>query len=135
MIVYLAGPINGCTDTEAHGWRDDFMASLPQLKFLDPMVRDYRGREDESVNEIVESDLSDIDECDIFLAYCWQVSWGTGMEILYAYRTAKPVVLIVPEGQRISPWLRYHSHLIVGTLAEAGVALMKWANHSPLGDL
>lgn len=123
MIVYLAGPINGCTDEEAHGWRDGFMASLPDLKFLDPMVRDYRGREDESVNEIVESDIEDINECDVFLAYCWQISWGTGMEVFYAYRTGKRVILVVPEGERISPWLRYHSHDIVPTLAVAAVLL------------
>lgn len=28
--VYLAGPINGCTDDEAGGWRDGFMARHPE---------------------------------------------------------------------------------------------------------
>lgn len=117
--LYLAGPINGCTDDEANGWRQGFMDSLPGYKFLDPMVRDYRGKEDESVNEIVEGDKSDIEACDVFLAYCWQVSWGTAMEILYAHQVGKRVVLVIPEGARISPWLRYHSHAIYSTLAGA----------------
>lgn len=36
--VYLGGPINGCTDSEANGWRQGFMDSLAGCKFLDPMV-------------------------------------------------------------------------------------------------
>lgn len=119
ITIYMAGPINGCTDDEAHGWRQGLMEMLPAFQFLDPMRRDYRGKEDESVNEIVAGDIADIDACDIFLAYCWQVSWGTAMEIFYACRSGKTVVLVVPEGARISPWLRYHSHAILPTLAAA----------------
>ena len=122
--IYLAGPINGCTDDEASGWRKKFMEMLPngKYKFLDPMRRDFRGKEDESVDEIVWGDLADIDNSDVFLAYCWQPSWGTAMEIHYAYaQTEHPlsVVLVVPEGSRISPWLRYHSDHIVSTLEDA----------------
>lgn len=123
--VYLAGPINGCTDAEAHGWRQGFIEMCsdpnygPPYRFLDPMRRDYRGKEDESVEEIVHGDIADIDACDVFLGYCWQVSWGTAMEIFYAHRAGKRVVLVVPEGTRISPWLRYHSTVIASTLGEA----------------
>jgi nucleoside 2-deoxyribosyltransferase len=123
--IYLAGPINGCTDDEANGWRQGFIERLAGkgFVFLDPMVRDYRGREDECVAEIVEGDKGDIDACDTFLAYCWQTSWGTGMEILYAWETGKHVLLVIPEGVRISPWQRYHSHQICWTLAEAAAVL------------
>jgi len=114
--VYLAGPINGCSDEGASGWRDAFMADRPHLEFLDPMRRDYRGREDESVNEIVEGDIADIYACDVFLANCWQVSWGTAMEIFFAHDIGKKVILVIPEGTRISPWLRYHSDEIHNTL-------------------
>lgn len=133
--VYLAGPINGCTDDEANGWRQGFMESLAGCKFLDPMVRDYRGREDECVGEIVEGDKADIDACDIFLAYCWQVSWGTAMEIYYAWerwgypqgrKPKKHIILVVPEGSRISPWLRHHSDLIIPTLADARQAIIDY---------
>lgn len=34
-----------------------------------------------------------------------------------AHRSGKRVVLVIPEGTRISPWLRYHSHAIVSDLA------------------
>lgn len=145
--VYLAGPINGCTDDEANGWRQGFIdrhnyrcwdcqrqsgqfhqaictvgeGYIRRVEFLDPMRRDYRGKEDESVDEIVELDIKDIDECDVFLAYCWQVSWGTAMEIFYAYNAGKWVIVVIPEGQRISPWLRYHSHQIFSTLDEVNL--------------
>lgn len=128
--VYLAGPINGCTDDEANGWRESFMTRLPTYGFLDPMERDYRGREDECINEIVELDKSDINDCDIFLAYHWKSSDGTSMEIHYAWelrqkQSESPLVLVViPEGQRISPWVRYHSDKIIPTL-EDGVGWIK----------
>lgn len=118
--VYLAGPINGCTDEEAHGWRDGFVKRLgPDYHYLDPMVRDYRGREDECYKEIVHGDLLDIEKCDFFLAYCWQPSWGTAMEIHYAWESVKRIVVVVPEGQRVSPWLRYHAAYIAPTLEDA----------------
>lgn len=120
-VVYMAGPINGCNDDEANGWRETFDRKMRSIgnTTLDPMVRDYRGREDESVKEIVELDIADIDACDVFLAYCWQTSWGTAMEIFYAWRAGKKVILVVPEGSRISPWLRYHSTDIVTSLDRA----------------
>lgn len=119
MKVYLGGPINGCSDDEANGWRDGFRALLPDCEFIDPMVRDYRGREDDSVREIVEFDKKDINDADVVLAYCWQASWGTAMEIFYAWEHGRTVVVVVPEGARVSPWLRYHSNTVLSTLADA----------------
>lgn len=123
--IYLAGPILGCTDEETNGWRQGFMARLPRCGFLDPMVRDYRGREAECYEEIVELDKQDIEESDVVVAYCWQVSWGTAMELHFAWDDRgvgarwHRVVVVIPEGQRISPWLIYHSDIVVHTLEEA----------------
>lgn len=116
-VVYLAGPINGCTDAEANDWRSYIKQHVANT--LDPMSRDYRGREDESVGEIVELDKLDIRYCDVFLANCPQPSYGTAMEILYAWQQEKPVVVIVPAGKPVSPWIRYHSTSIVHTLDDA----------------
>ena len=123
MKVYLAGPINGCDDDEANGWREGVMARHPDLTFLDPMARDYRGREDQCVDEIVEGDKDDIDLADVVLAYCWQASWGTAMELMWAYLGHKRIIVVVPEGARVSPWLRYHSEVVVPSLAEAEALL------------
>lgn len=122
MKVYLCGPINGCTDDEAVNWRQVVKDALGVERCLDPMVRDYRGREDESVAEIVENDKADIDGSSAVIANCWQVSAGTAMEILYAWERGVPVVAVVPPGARISPWYRYHA-TIVHSLADAMAAV------------
>lgn len=129
-IVYLAGPINACSDAEAISWREAVIGALSsavqdrQVEFLDPMRRDYRGREDQAVSEIVEGDKIDIDQCDIFLANCWKPSVGTSMEIYYAWlKKTVPIIAIV--GEKPSPWLTYHCHRLVPTTEEAIKSLWK----------
>lgn len=122
--VYLAGGINGLSDADAKDWREYAKGELEGFDTLDPMRRDYRGREDESVEEIVQGDLKDIRECDVVLASCVRPSWGTAMEIHYAaYEAAKPVYAVVPEGQAISPWLRYFTRGIYNTFEQAITAI------------
>jgi hypothetical protein len=111
MSVYLAGPINGCTDAEMFDWRRDLIRRMPNTTFADPTVRDYRGIEDANVAAIVEQDKADIDGCDIVVAYCPRPSVGTSMEVLYAWQDGgKAVFVWAPPGAPVSPWLRYHSH-------------------------
>lgn len=124
MRVYLAGPILGVTDDQAIEWRESARIAwngLP-IETVSPMVRDYRGREDENVAEIVEGDIRDIESCDIVLAFCWQPSVGTSMEIRHAWTKGIPVYAIVYG--RVSPWLRYHATLFQ-TLGDALVAIAR----------
>lgn len=125
MKIYLGGPINGCTDEEASGWRD---ALKPLIEargdvFIDPMRRDYRGREMEPgiAEEIVRGDLDDIDSSDVLLMNCPKPSVGTSMEIFYGHSTGKPVVVVIPDdGRAPSPWLVVHSDLVIrGNAAQA----------------
>lgn len=115
MLVYLCGPINGCTDAECNDWRSYAKSRLSDT--IDPMRRDYRGREAESVNEIVELDKIDVQECDVVIANCPKPSVGTSMEVLYAWQLGKTIVVIAPDP--VSPWLRYHSTKVFGTIKEA----------------
>lgn len=115
MIVYLCGPINGCTDAECNDWRAFAKERLPFTR--DPMKRDYRGREAESYREIVELDKLDVRQCDVILANCPKPSVGTSMEILLAWQLGKPVVVVAPEP--CSPWLRYHSTKVCQSMSEA----------------
>lgn len=117
MKVYLCGPINGCTDAEAKDWRQYAKTKLPFT--MDPMVRDYRGREDLNVREIVEQDKRDISDCDVLLVKYDKPSVGTSMEIMYAYERSKCIVVVAAETTSISPWLRYHSSKIFHTFDEA----------------
>lgn len=125
MNIYLAGAINGKSDAECIGWREQYKSMLPGNRFLDPMDRDYRGREDENVEEIVRGDMIDIRLSDAVVAWCEAPSWGTAMEIRYAHQIGRRVVVIVPDGP-VSPWLRFHATEVVGSLAEAKEIVTGW---------
>ena len=116
--VYLCGPINGCTDEECNDWRTTAKVFYPNA--IDPMVRDYRGREQECYKEIVELDKDDILTSDALLVNYDKPSVGTSMEVFFAWEIlCKPTVVMCKSGTSISPWLRYHSDAIVHSLADA----------------
>jgi nucleoside 2-deoxyribosyltransferase len=118
--IYLCGAINGCTDSECNDWRKQVQQDLAgKFAFLDPMRRDYRGIEDQSVNEIVHGDYADIAASDIVLVAADKPSWGTAMEMHHAFAGGGKFVIAVCGAERVSPWLRYHSHLLVKTLDQA----------------
>lgn len=126
VTVYLCGGINGLSDADAKDWREDAKLRLPLT--LDPMRRDYRGREAECVAEIVIGDLKDIADSDVVLAMCNRPSWGTAMEIYHAaIIVGIPVYTVVPLDVAVSPWLSHHSAIFtsldsaidaIGKLAE-----------------
>jgi nucleoside 2-deoxyribosyltransferase len=117
MRVYLAGPINGCTDHEAMGWRQQVKDALGEGVCVDPMRRDYRGAESLNVDLIVTSDLRDIETCDVVLANVWQLSVGTSMECWFAFERKIPVVIIAPPD--VSPWWAYVASSAHATVSEA----------------
>ena len=127
MKVYLGGPIAGCTDEEAKDWRNHLKKILPSIEFSDPMDRDFREVDGDHTEVIVEGDLDAIDSCDVLLANCWKIGWGTGMEIMYASRWADIKILtIVPPEHPISPWLTYHCDYIARSMEDAIETLKNW---------
>lgn len=116
--IYLCGPINGCTDEECTDWRE-YVKSQWEGRCIDPMVRDYRGRETEAFREIVELDKIDVAESDIIVVNYDKPSVGTSMEVLYAWQIGKRIILVCREDANISPWLRYHSTHIVHSFDDA----------------
>ena len=129
--LYLAGPISACTDSEAKDWREQAKSELSgEFTFLDPMSRDYRGRELEPgiAAEIVNGDKEDIRSSDILLVFCPKPSVGTSMEVFYGFDVlGKPVVIVHPDA-RPSPWLIQHSTKIVKTFGEAIDAIRNLQN-------
>jgi hypothetical protein len=119
--VYVAGPINGCSDVECKDWRAEVARHHPCI--IDPMVRDYRGREESAYREIVELDKDDILKADAVLVRYLKPSVGTSMEILFAYDNCIPVVVWTDVGISISPWMRYHSKFIETTLNDSLLAM------------
>lgn len=120
--IYLAGPINGCTDSECKDWREWVKQRWPGT-CLDPMLRDARDKTmtQELAAEIVLADLADIRAADAILVYWDRPSVGTSMEIFYAAFClpgagvfgSKPVFLINASGKPIeSPWLLHYASYI-----------------------
>lgn len=116
--TYLCGGINGLSDAACRDWREEAKDMLHTLT-LDPMRRDYRGREDAFAREIVNGDREDIQNSDFILANVSTPSWGTAMEIYMAHSYEKPVIAFAPTGARISPWLRFHCKSIWPSLEVA----------------
>ncbi len=122
--VYLAGPIDGCTDDECKNWRNEIIADrLLEWHCLDPMRRDYRGKEN-LYREIVELDKLVIRNSDVVLVNYTNLkpgSAGTAMEIIYAWTLGKPVVLVYGADNPWppSPWLQYHCTRICTDMTEA----------------
>ncbi len=83
--IYLCGPIMDEHEGEARAWREKATQELGQdFLLLDPMRRNFKDREVDSANEIVEFDLQDIRDADIILVNYCKNSIGTAMEVFYA---------------------------------------------------
>lgn len=138
--VYMAGPINGCTDDEATNWREQLPKDVreacelhqdvdsDEFYFIDPMARDFRGIEGDNTDLIVHGDLEDIQMSQFVVANAWQISAGTMMEVFYAaYVLRKPVVVVLPPDAKVSPWLKYFAYRVVNSLPQAAGALVSLA--------
>ena len=88
---------------------------------LDPMRRNFKDREVDSANEIVEFDLQDVREADIVLVNYCKPSIGTSMEVFYAsHDLGKFVVVFSPfDFPNCSPWMIRFSIKIISDLEDA----------------
>jgi len=106
--IYLCGPIMDELADGAREWRQTATARLSnQFTILDPMRRNFKDREVDSANEIVEFDLQDVREADILLVNYSKASIGTAMEVFYAaHDLGKFVVAFSPfDFQNCNPWM------------------------------
>ncbi len=120
--IYLCGPIMDEHEGEARRWRESATEQLQQhFTILDPMRRNFKDREVDSANEIVDFDLQDIREADIVLVNYSKNSIGTSMEVFYAANNlGKFVVAFSPFSyQDCSPWMVRFCTKILPTLEDA----------------
>lgn len=122
-MIYLCGPINGRSDDDCRNWREQAKALLSAT--IDPMARDYRGRELEPgiAAEIVENDKEDILASTALLVMFDKPSVGTAMEVLFAYEHGIPVHIVNVSGKPLSPWMIYHATALHETLEDACATL------------
>ncbi len=122
--IYLCGPIMDEHGGAAREWRKVVARKLGrQFRLLDPMRRNFKDREVDSANEIVEFDLQDIRAADILLVNYSKASIGTAMEVFYASNNlGKFVVAFSPfEFRDCSPWMvRYCTKILPSLEAALG---------------
>jgi hypothetical protein len=117
--IYLCGRINGCTDRECKKWRKKAKRLLSNHNCIDPMDRDYRGRESVYEYEIIEKDKENIDNSEIILVWIDRPSFGTAMEIMYAHMNGQTILAVNNIGDALSPWVAYHATAMFNTLEDA----------------
>lgn len=130
-VVYLAGPINGCTDRQANEWRaiaKNLLADFADVS--DPMERDYRGSEEDNAQRIVDDDLRAIAYCNAIMVNPWRPSVGTAMETIYAYRELRRHVVVVRH-DGLSPWFVANSHHVADSLPDAIAYLREHFRRTP----
>jgi len=97
-------------------WRKIAVKRLEKkFALLNPMRRNFKDREVDSANEIVEFDLQDIRNADILLVNYGKPSIGTAMEVFYASNNLqKFVVAFSPfDFRNCSPWMvRYCTKIL-----------------------
>lgn len=118
-LVYLAGPIAGCTGPEAFDWRlvaeklldDRGIEALTPMRAKSGLLceksisRDFHDYQDRGVfytpYGIMTRDHTDVLRSDALLVYfvgAETVSAGTAMELAWAFDRHKPVVVAIEEG-------------------------------------
>jgi nucleoside 2-deoxyribosyltransferase len=118
--VYLAGPMEDCTEDHMTGWRQltANALKLSDINTLDPTRRvsfhDQLGENLENVTKtmntckrIFKQDLQDIAESKVVLADVRRSSGrgtGTSMELMFAHTKNKIIILWADEGDYIHPF-------------------------------
>lgn len=120
--IYLCGPIMDEVEGHARAWREQAKIELADtFTLLDPMRRNFKDREVDSANEIVEFDLQDVRDADIILINYNKPSIGTAMEVFYASHVLhKFVIAFSPFSfQDCNPWMVKYCTKILPSLEDA----------------
>jgi nucleoside 2-deoxyribosyltransferase len=130
--AFISGPILGMENEQ--DYRETIAKICVKLGFdvIDPWHREsvlYEGDEKcwwtkVPVPDFVQRDLDDAERCDVMIVYLPKLSAGACMELFYAKRKGKKVI-VVSEMECLSPWIVIHSDAIVKRFEELENALKR----------
>ena len=130
--AFISGPILGMEKEQ--DYRETITKICVKLGFdvIDPWRREkalYKGNEqywwpNVPASGFVQRDLDDAERCDIMIVYLPKLSAGACMELFYAKRKGKKVI-VVSEMECLSPWIVMHSDAIVKRFEELEDALKR----------
>lgn len=128
--VFISGPILGMENEQEYRVTITKICNRLGLQVIDPWRREkilYKGNEHcwwtKCVPmDFVQRDLDDADRCDIMVVYMPKLSAGACMELFYAKRNGKKVI-VVSGMECLSPWIAVHSDVIIKGFEELEDAL------------
>ena len=105
-FVYLAGPIEGCSNHEINQWRQKCYTGFNDfIVGVNPYRAEREADDPEARKRIVMKNYMDTQSSDLILAYLPKTinerrhSYGTTMEIAWGYSLRKPVVIVSDDPQ------------------------------------
>jgi nucleoside 2-deoxyribosyltransferase len=118
--VFISGPILGMEKQQAYRKTITDVCAKLGIEVIDPWKRErvlYNGTEEcwwdkVPTFDFVQRDLDDADRCDIMVVYLPILSAGACMEMFYAKRKGKKII-VLSEVACLSPWIVFHSDLII----------------------
>ena len=128
--AFISGPIQGMETNQAYRKIIGKICTRLGFETVDPWLREKRlyGKDEPCwwtkvpAERFVERDIVDIGRCDVLIAYLPQLSAGACMELFYAKRKGKKVI-VVSNMSRLSPWIVVHADKIVKRFEELEDAL------------
>jgi nucleoside 2-deoxyribosyltransferase len=130
--AFISGPILGMETNQ--GYRKTITEILDRFGFdvIDPWKREkilYQGDErcwwdKVPTFDFIQRDLDDADRCDFMVVYLPILSAGACMEMFYAKRQGKKII-VISEIDCLSPWIIGHSDIVVKNLDHLEDALKK----------
>ncbi len=131
--VFISGPIIDMEKNQDYRKSITKIAEKVGFEVIDPWKRErviYQGTEDcwwdkVPVFDFIQRDLDDADRCDVMVVYLPILSAGACMEMFYAKRKGKNII-VVSEIKCLSPWIVFHSDRIIKSFSELEEALREF---------
>ncbi|MBT0160848.1 DUF4406 domain-containing protein [Candidatus Bathyarchaeota archaeon A05DMB-2] len=128
--VFISGPILGMEENQEYRKTIGEICWRLGFEVIDPWQREkilYKGDEKcwwdkVPVFDFIQRDLDDVERCDVMVVYLPRLSAGACMELFYAKRLGKKVI-VVSNMKCLSPWILAHSDVIVKGFGELEDAL------------
>jgi nucleoside 2-deoxyribosyltransferase len=131
--VFISGPI--ISMEKQQNYRKNITDIVHKLghEIIDPWKRErvlYKGTEEcwwdkVPTFDFVQRDLDDADRCDIMVVFLPILSAGACMEMFYAKRKGKKII-VVSEIKCLSPWIVFHSDMVINNFKRLEEALKQF---------
>ena len=128
--VFIAGPILGMESSQEYRVKITEILVKEGFEVIDPWKREkilYQGDErcwwdKVPTFDFIQRDLDDADRCDIMVVYLPMLSAGACMEMFYAKRKGKKII-VLSEIACLSPWIIAHSDKVIKSFYQLEGAL------------